>query len=349
MFPLVQIFAPLVYCRAVEEDEIPEDLHSSFRRHLEDEGLGRIYVPSPLGKQRERFLALIKDLRTRRDDYTAQLKNLLLSGIGGGGLPGRESKSSIIENLLKMQGVTSKKQEERDMLLWQARLLLKLGEIFDDDRLALRRDLEQIHEREQGIFSELRKGQDEPFSPVGNIDSVDNRSDGLTRLRLKAWSRLFCLRSEVPEKFDCFVTTNQDALDLLAEEYERLTQNRRRLFVNILLPAYVNEEHPKDGLQKLREQGKEFFSDLEVILGDPVGSVKDQAADFADDNGDWAQLLEKIYPERGYGRCRLYLYFFPAVNSCQLFMETFGRDKQHARQLQQEEEGRGCIIGWLEL
>jgi hypothetical protein len=350
LFPLVQIFSRLVYCRAVEEDEIPEELQSPFSRQLEDAGLGRTFVPAPLGdKQRQRFLALIKDLRTRGDDYAAQLKNLSLSGIGKARASGRETKSSIIENLLKMQGVTSKKQEERDMLLWQARLLLKLGEIFDGDQMVLHREMKQLQEREQGIFSELRKDPEGPFSLTRSIDFAEKRSDGLPRLRLKAWTRLFCLSSQAPEDFDCFVTTNQDAVDLLAEEYERLSHNSGQSFANILLPAHFEEEFSPDKLQELQEQGKDFFSGLTKIMNDPDGLSEDQPADFADDNGEWAQLLETIYPKSGYGRCCLHLYFFPSISGCELFMETFGRDEHYVQQLQQGEEGRGCTVGWLEL
>jgi len=349
LFPLVQIFAPLVYCRAVEEDEIHEELQSSFRRQLEEAGYGRIYVPSPLGdEQRERFLALMKDLRTRGGDYTAQLKNLSLSGIGGRGAR-RESRSSIIENLLKMQGVTSKKQEERDMLLWQARLLLKLAEIFDGGQVALRRELEQIHKKEQEVFSELRKGQERSFPLTGSAGSTDSRPDGLPRLRLKAWTRLVCLDTELPEDFDCLVTTNQDAVDLLVEEYERLAQDGVLPFASVLLPARFAGEFSPDKLRDLREQGKDFFSGLQKIMNDPLHASKEQTAGFADDNGEWAHLLETIYPVAGHERCRLHLYFFPSVHGCELFMETFGRDEHHVRQLRQEEDGGGCTVGWLEL
>lgn len=349
LFPLVQIFAPLVYCRAVEEDEIHEELQSPFRKQLEDAGLARTYVPSPLdNKQRERFLALMKDLRTRGDDYAAQLKNLSISGIGGRGAR-PESKSSIIENLLKMQAVINKKQEERDMLLWQARLLLKLGEIFDGDQVALRRELKQIHRKEQGVFSELRKGQEKPFALPAGAGSTDSRPDGLPRLRLKAWTRLVCLNAKLLKDFKCLVTTNQDAVDLLVEEYERLAQNNIQPFVHVLLPAHFEGEFLPDKLQDMQEQGKDFFSGLQGIMNDPLESSKEQTADFADDNGEWAQFLETIYPVTGYGRCRLHLYFFPLINGCELFMETFGRDEHHVRQLRQEEEGSGRIVGWLEL
>ena len=180
-----------------------------------------MHVPSPLGEQRERFLALISDLKNRRDDYAAQLKNLTLSGIGRGGRSKRESKNSIIENLLESKGVAEELREEQEMLLWQARLLLKLGEIFDGEQLALQRELEKISEQEKSLFSELRKEQADPFSLTKTISSVSGQAEGLQRLRLKAWTRLYCLGGDRQEDFDCFITSNRDAVDLLIEEYEQ--------------------------------------------------------------------------------------------------------------------------------
>ncbi len=222
IFPLVQVFMPLVYSQAVEDDEIPEELQSAFVGELDEKKLCTIHVPSPLGEQRERFLALINDLQNRRDDYAAQLKSLSLAGIGTGRRTGNESRTSIIENLLQAKDVAKEKQEEQEMLLWQARLLLKLGEIFDADQISLQRDLDKISRLESGLFSELRKEQSDPYAMTKTISSATGQTDGLQRLRLKAWTRLFFLGSERPVEDGCFVSTNKDAVELLVEEYEQL-------------------------------------------------------------------------------------------------------------------------------
>ena len=346
LFPLVHVFHPLVYCRAVEEDEIPEELESPLRNQLEELCLACKHVPSPLGENRKRFLSLIQDLATKKDDYAFQLKNLALSGIGRGTRSQRESKTSIIDNLLQEQRITDQTGEEREMLLWQARLVLKLGEIFDAEQLGLHREMERIAQKEQGLFSELRREQSEPFSLTKKLQAGDTRADGLPKLRLKAWSRLLCLGSGVPEDCSCFVTTNQDAVDLLVEKYERDGKNHARKLPVILLPARYTEETWLKKIQDFQDQGRELLVALTDILRD--GDAFSGDADmFSSGDGTWAQLLDAVYPRSVHGRCRLHLYRLGAAESCELFMETFGREDEQARGL--KKSAKGLQVGWLEL
>ncbi len=346
LFPLVHVFHPLVYCRAVEEDEIPKELESPLRNQLEESGLARIHVPSPLGENRKRFLSLIQDLATKKDDYAFQLKNLALSGIGRGGRSKRESKSSIIDNLLQGKKIIDRAGEEREMLLWQARLVLKLGEIFDAEQLALHREMERIAQKEQGLFSELRREQSEPFSLTKKLLAGDTRADGLPKLRLKAWARLLCLGSGVPDDCSCFVTTNQDALDLLVEKYERDEGNHARPLPVILLPTGCNQDTWQKKLQDFQDQGMDLLADLaEILRGGDISSGDEEM--FSSGGGIWAQLLDTVYPRSLHGRCRLHLYRFGAAESCELFMETFGREDEQARGLRKS--AKGFLAGRLEL
>lgn len=346
LFPLVQVFKPLVYCRAVEDDEIPEDLQSTFARELDEKKQCAVHVPSPLGEQRERFLALINDLKNRRDDYAAQLKNLSLSGIGKGGRARGESKNSIIENLLQSNSVAREKQEKHEMLLWQARLLLKLGEIFDADQVSLQRDLDKISQLESGLFSELRKEQGDPYAMTKNISSAIGQIDGLQRLRLKAWTRLFCLGAEQLKTAACFVTTNKDAVELLVEEYEQLCGKNGQRFLEVVLPTVESGEVKIENIQELRKEKR--TAGLQEIIADPAKLETDQAEDFASLEGRWAGLLERFWPTGEYGRCRLHLYSLPEVEVTELFMSTFGRDEDYS-QVDELEAKAGGVVGWLEL
>ena len=346
LFPLVHVFHPLVYCRAVEEDEIPAELESPLRNRLEESGLARTYVPAPLGENRERFLSLIRDLATKKDDYAFQLKNLTLSGIGRDTRSQRESKTSIIDNLLQGQRITDQAGEEREMLLWQARLVLKLGEIFDAEQLALHRDLERIAQKEQGLFSELRREQSEPFSLTKKLQAGETRADGLPKLRLKAWSRLLCLGAGVPDDCSCFVTTSQDALDLLVENYERDGKNHAKQLPVVSLPARCNEETWLAKLQEFQDQGGELLAALAESLRDGNDFAGD-GEPFGAGDGTWAQLLDAVYPGSVHGRCRLHLYRLGSAGSCELFLETFGREEGQIFGL--NKSNTGFMAGWLEL
>ncbi len=344
LFPLVHVFHPVVHCQAVEDDEIPAELASPVRDRMAESGLVRIHVPAPLGENRERFLSLIHDLATKKDDYAFQLKNLALSGIGGDPLKG-ESKNSIIDTLLQGRQITDQAREEREMLLWQARLVLKLGEIFDAEQRALEREMEKIAQKEQGLFSELRREQSEPFSLTKKLASGETRGDGLPKLRLKAWSRLFCLGTEKLDHCFCFVTTNQDALDLLIEKYEQDGEHQARQLPVILLPARHAEESWQEQLHDFQERAGDLRAELAHILGN-IDTWSGPDDTFISKDGTWAQLLDTVYPGSRHGRCRLHLYRIGNEGSCELFMETFGREKGQVRG--REKSGQGFLIGRLE-
>ena len=301
-------------------------------------------MPAPLGENRERFLSLIHDLATKKDDYAFQLKNLALSGIGSGAPLKGESKNSIIDSLLQGRQITDQAREEREMLLWQARLVLKLGEIFDAEQRALEREMEKIAQKEQGLFSELRRDQSEPFSLTKKLQTGETRGDGLPKLRLKAWSRLFCLGPERLADCDCFVTSNQDAVDLLIEKYEQDGEGQARQLPAVLLPARYDGESWQEQLHDFQEQGRELLAGLAHILQDTDASAGGVDT-FISEAGAWVQLLDTVYPRSRHGRCRLHLYRIGYEGSCELFMETFGREKGQVRG--REKSGQAFLLaGW---
>ena len=119
-------------------------------------------------------------------------------------------------------------------------------------------------------------------------------------------------------------------------------------FLELLLPSKGSGEFRQENLQELRQQGQDIFGRLEELFVNPSGSPNDQADDFAAVHGEWAQLLETVYPAADYGRCRLHLYVFPKIQAGELFMETFGRDEDQQQLLQQKEGEGTTVIGWLE-
>ncbi len=349
LFPLSQIFSRLVYCQVVEDDEIPVELVSELRDQLEQAGLAEVHIPAPMGEDRDRFVALIHDLTSRPGDYAAQLKHLSLAGIGQSGRIGEESKGSIITTL--MGGGSGSKDGSvgaEEQLLWQARLVLKLGEILDAGQVELRRQMEQIEAREKGLLAELRREEPQPFDLTRQLQVGEGSMDGMPRLRLKAWSRLFCLGSEKREDFSAFITVNQDGFDLLVEEYEREKEGQVRTLVDILLPAQPGDGDPLVGREELARQGDEYLEAVDHSLAEPGREIDAQALALADPEGAWADLLESVYPAADCGRVLLHLCFFGSVTPCRLFMEAFGRDERGARGLAHNNDEAGCVIGWLE-
>jgi len=325
LFPLVQVFAAIVYLRSVEKDDPDAGELSSLYREMLDLGLVRFDCPAPLAEHRDRFLQLVHDLQHRGDDYAGQLSNLSLAALGS--REGSESKTSIIGTLLKQTGIEQTKEEEqRAMVLWQARLVLKLAEIFDREQKELQEHLNRISDREQGLLEKLREDKEQPFSLTRTLNNGETITDGQLRLRLKAWSRLFALGSKQPAG-SLFITTNRESLEQLTEHYELLQKQRPGRLLSLLLPGGRAGENFSEHRAAFREEGAQLLDALDNILQDPDMKKAGTTSILEGTESDWARLLEHHFPAAENSRCTLTLYAVPGIAPAQLFLESFGRSE----------------------
>ncbi len=346
LFPLVQVFDRIVYCQAVEEQGAEEAGLSDLAEELVRKRLCTFFAPAPLGENRERFLALIRELRTRRDDYASQLGTLSLAGMGHQPLPGqKESGSSIIDHLLQLSGIREKR--DRELLLWQARLVLQLAEIYDQEQARLEQELERINALQDGLFAELRKETGDDFSLTRKLDAISSLSGNQLALRLKAWTRLLFLGTRALNPPNLFITTSRDALDRLEEQYER-HRHTPRLLLRITLPAQpAPGEDPLARRDSFRDQGQELLDDLAGLIADPSATAAEEPIRFLAEDSPWARLLDQVFPAPDCGRRRLELMYFPDISARQLFMEAFAADLRDLRQEADTETPAGLLVGHL--
>lgn len=278
LFPLVQCFAEAVYLAAAEND-LP-DAHDmpSLAGLLLAQGLLRFHCPAPLGADQERFLSLVKELRQRPGDYA----ELALAGNSGSG---PESQDAIVSALRRQQGggdATDSMARER---LWQARLLLKLGESADRQEEEIRQSLRRIERREQSMLRTLRD-EDAAVFPAAAAPTVMATSRHL-RLRLKAWRHLLACGSQ-PLPACVFVTADREAFDGIMEERGTAVQP---LF-ELPLPAW-----PADG--NFAEKRASFQHEAAAVISRLPDAVDLKA---------WEKALEHVYPKADHGRCLLSLH-----------------------------------------
>ena len=325
LFPLVQVFESIVYLRSVENDDPDAGEQTSLYREMLDQGLVRFDCPAPLAENRDRFLQLVHDLQHRRDDYAGQLSNLSLAALGS--RKGSESKTSIIGTLLKQTGIEQTKEEEqRAMVLWQARLVLKLGEIFDREQEELKEHLNKITDREQGLLEKLREENEQPFSLTRALNNAGSITDGQLHVRLKAWSRLFALGRK--QAAGCvFLTTNRETLDQLTEQYELLQKQRPRRLLSLLLPGGRAEATFTEHRAAFREEGAQLLDALDNILQHPDTKEAGTTSALIGTDSDWGRLLEHHFPAAANSRCTLTFYVVPGITPTQLFLESFGRSE----------------------
>ncbi len=330
LFPLVQVFAQVVYCLPVENGpgengKVPADCQDLLAA-----GFCRLEEVLPLGKDRDRFLRLVRELRSRQDDYAAQLAHLTLAGMGGGSRERNESDRSIVRQLLDSQGIEPDGRQELQMILWQARLVLKLGELYDEEQQALHRELERIGRREEELFMALRREKSDVFSFTRKLLTADRQPDGQMALRLKAWSRLVFLGAATNQrKNEVYVTACQDALDRLKEEYIGRTGGPAGHLGSVILPAPGKDPAScsPDSVRLFHKEAGDLLAslDFQAPAGMPVASAQ-EGGQVIERPEEWHSLLDRIYPPADFGRCRLDLYAFPGLAASTLFLSGFGTE-----------------------
>ena len=337
--PLLLVFEQVVYCQPIENDDSREAL-SPLCEAMVDHSLCDIYVPAPLAEHRERFLKLVHDLRDRRDDYAAQLTHVSLAGISSGSQTGSETRSSILSNLLSGHGIDSDAQEMIEKLLWQARLILKLGEQYDIDQQKMAEDMHTIQQQEQELFSGMvREEGNSPFSLTGKLTSLTADTGSMQRLRLKAWARIFALAS-TPFSGNVFVSTDPDAVDRLCEEYERSAGIIPENLVVLQLPVSPGKEGYIEQLHHFKEDNAELLNNLAYIFDKPARITEEKLIQLN-------SALEKSYQASEYGRCQLTLYKFSGVRIKQLFLDSYGHDEDKLETELADEIQQDFLVGLL--
>jgi hypothetical protein len=342
LFPLVLVFEQVVYMQAVENEPLAYGHLAPFIERCQQSGRLQFLAPSPLGDQRERFLSLVNDMKHRGVDYTSQLSMLTLAGLTR--RDHRESKHSIMASLL--QKIDIKEKEEVELLLWQSRLILKLGELYDIEQADLNTALREITNRQDTLFAELCEEEDNPFVRPANMPNTNQETDGILIHRLKAWTRLCCQdRNALP---GLLVTRHQAAMELMQEVYEKIYQQKVRLLISLELPCAPSlSGYEEFAAQPLMD---EFPRLRKTLAAFSVGITKTQLQEMEqhlkEDQARWSQCISRHFPSGLDERCDLDLFFFPDISARQLCVESFNGGLLSDKE-KDGEKGTGSVVGLL--
>lgn len=339
--PLVPVFSPLVHLQPVEND--PGTMTGPLATALLGAGCCRYAAPAPLGADRDRFLRLVSDLRTRRDDYAAQLGHQTLASISAASARRAETKSTIVGSLLAGHGIREEGDDRRRLLLWQARLLLKLAEMHAADQEELRGQLQRLREKEAVLFSGLREEEENPFAFSGELGALAADPSAL-RQQQKAWARLFVLGDAVSAGARVYISRNRDGFERLVEEYEHRVGSPPVHLGQLILPArYQDWEGLADQAQRFREEGMPFL----LQLAKRFDSLESGSGLLAEaEQRAWVTLLEKFFPAAPCGRVRLTLVACPRRSPRRLFAEAFAPEEDELLEMPGAEPG--IVLGVLE-
>jgi hypothetical protein len=196
-----------------------------------DDWQGRAVLP--LGDDQQRFMAMVKDIRTHAGEYYEGC----LAGLSAQSQVD-PSESSVWKLVASLHGEEGAPGEDPSLVekQWQARLLLKLAEIVAAEQAEIDRGLANFRQKEEALFSSL-KGELEGVSEVldGSGEVVVDRSS-LVRARhlLAAWGVFF---ASDPRRHDLLFTDNEDAVAALFNTWEELCQDPPQLLAELAVPG----------------------------------------------------------------------------------------------------------------
>lgn len=243
---------------------------------------------------------------------------LSLAALSAPASRGDSSKQTIISSLL---GGMEKAADSQDEALWQARLVLKIAEILDQEEEELALQMAAIDDRQIALFrslqGEIRESGDEegveedPFRELLELKQKMNQPrPGMIRNRLRAWSRLY-LSGPLDEDFRLWTTRRQEAADIFLEQFEQEGGQPAISLVQIDLPARISPDD-SDAIGEIEQ----FRSDMQPQLQEMAaalarlvmteGTIVSDPAALLPEAATWKEAwnagLEASFPASQYGR-----------------------------------------------
>jgi hypothetical protein len=325
LFPLFLFFPRIHLLRPVEGSAEEDGSADSFM----NSPFCQVHTPCPLGADRARFIHLVKDIAERGDEYPAQLSALTLASLSTTQASGEDSERAIIRSL---QPSLARDEEEltrqRREKLWQARLVLAIGDLLDRQEAEIEREWSRLTDQEARLFRDLQ-GDDEwaeeglpLFSADGPSGGKRNRT-GNSGKRVAAWRQLY--REAGLAHGDALLTTNRDAASLVLSEYERLTGKTEPAAISLPLPGTIGDGE-KEALAAARDFTERHQPLLQrchqALIG--LAASPEKGLPEEDPCRDWQQQLALAFPPASCGRQNLRLHLLPEISCRSLFGSKTG-------------------------
>lgn len=317
LYPLFLLFRDLHFLAPVEAE--PAGKSDESADSFINWGFCQVHTPSPLGMDRRRFLRLVADITAHGPDYTAQLSSLTLAAITE--RRPEESEREIVGSLVEPATPPPEKKDPQRDLLWQARLLLAIGELLDREEEEIALSLAMFEDHEKRLFQELQGEEDgeEIEALLGNLARLDMERRGNSwsnvKQRCQAWKTLYGTMAD--GDFPLLLARTEESGDILRQEYLRLSGREAETVLTLPLPTVVgwSSEEAKEALQRdLADHSPTvaaIFSHFAWLLhldqaeGELVAPLDAKVAEA------WRGMLDREFPEERFGRTSLSFTFLP--------------------------------------
>lgn len=328
-YPIFLLFQQIHLLTPVEGDPVEGGIESpdSFIKS----GFCQVHTPCPLGKDRNRFLHLVEDIKSRKDDYAAQLSSLTLASMSTTNGQTEDSERNIVRSLFTpAERQAQALEQETAEHLWKARLVLAIGELLDHEEEEIAMQMAMLEEEEKGLFEDLQ-GEDESIeedNPFAELTLMKSKMDGIhagnVKKRFTAWRTLFLAAAltECP----IFLTTSPDGGELLLAMYEKKTCRPAPLIAEIPLPAFVgwNSAEAVLVVRDFSQNNGGLLSQLTEILTELTAAedlatttekYRKKLISFAE---KWEMALTHDFPAARFGRILVSLNVLPRLSCSEL-------------------------------
>jgi len=340
-YPIFLLFRNINIIKPVEDP--PSDSAEESADTFIKSGFCQVHTPCPLGDNRKRFMHLVTDIKNRKDDYAAQLSSLTLAAMSNRST-GEGSEREIINSIFAPQELQKKgEKEEKELKLWQARLVLKIGELLDQEEEEIAAHLAVLEDEQQGLFKELQgeadsfDGEENPFAELTQIkEQMSATHPGNAKKRFSAWQTLF-LESDL-NNCNIFLTGNPDNGDILLENYEKRSGLTALHAGSLDLPAFVgwNSSEACETALGFHEKHSELIAEITAEFG-TFTETKDsnvlEPLTSTELGKKWREVLDTNFPEERFGRITVNLYLFPEVTCSALIGKAEPTDQQFSNGL----------------
>ncbi|WP_457576181.1 hypothetical protein [Desulfomarina sp.] len=312
-FPLFLLFSPLHLLR-IAEDTL--NIHAEGNQATDTfrkAGLCAEHIPAPLGEDLGRFVHLLQDIKNRKDNYGSQLSGLTLAAMSGSDNLSEDSEQQILNSILgRKQPVRKETGKDKQESLWQARLVLALGELLDLEEEEIALQLASLQAEEAELFQELM-GDDAPLQdgPARELSLIRQNMDpphpGNMKKRLESWKQLY-REGSVPA-CDMLVTTEKDVSELIFEFYEKSHQRTAVHLGQVTLPALIHTDihETVEAIREFRELAMKPLADFSRLIrrlrkSERLEKKIDFDSVFSEFTPDWEAALETHFPAEKFGR-----------------------------------------------
>jgi hypothetical protein len=260
-------------------------------------------VVLPLGEDRDRFLAMVRDIKAHAADFYGGY----LAALSADSLIDRD-ESSVWQLVASLHG--ENKEPDQDPVLteklWQARLVLQLAEILAEEQAEINKGLTGLHRAEQAVFAALKGEHDDQDDDDELLESNalkigGGQAGGKIKHLLKAWGALF-VTDRKPHPL--LVTDSEDAAAILFDGWEEFYGERPQLLVELDLPETESIAAMAASRDELAEAGTAARKALQDILaGDEASGIANLETA--------AELWQNKAAALAGRKCRLAIYLLP--------------------------------------